>query len=296
MARIYFDTNMWNISCDQGIEPEVLLEGLDKQGSTLVIGQNATDELSKTFLKLESHERANILFSHLQAYMNAGLRCVAKDVSEMLVAEMWALKGAENSDKFLAGQDVLKISDLISQLARGELPEGFLAGLEAKTSRAREDKNRTVTNLRDQPMLKDELLSIDESRFPNWLEEQLKSNQAIRLLVEKLGLRFPTIATTELLECARALINNKSRLAIGMLRADFYYSWRCARRGSNRGDLLDDLYHVLNASYCDVYATAEVKQSQYTGLILHSTRTAIYDQNNQLLDKWLISIAKRERR
>jgi hypothetical protein len=296
MARIYFDTNIWNISCDQGIEPEVLLEGLDKQGSTLVIGQNATDELSKTFLKLKSHERAKILFSHLQAYMNAGLRCVAKDVSEMFVAEMWALKGAENSDKFLAGQDVLKINDLISQLARGELPEGFLAGLEAKTSRAREDKDRTATSLRDQPMLKDELLSIDESRFPNWLKEQLKSNQAIRLLVEKLGLRFPTIATTELFEYARALINNKSRLAIGMLRADFYYSWRCARRGSNRGDLLDDLYHVLNASYCDVYATAEVKQSQYTGLILHSTRTAIYDQNNQLLDKWLISIAKRERR
>lgn len=296
MARIYFDTNMWNISCDQGIEPEALLEGLDKQGSTLVIGQNATDELSKTFLKPASHERAKILFSHLQAYMNAGLRCVAKDVSEMLVAEMWALKGAENSDKFLASQDVFKINDLISQLTRGELPEGFLAGLEAKTSLARDDKNKIATNLRDQPMLKDELSGIDEPRLPSWLEEQLKSNQAIRLLVEKLGLRFPTIATTELLEYARALINNKSRLATGMLRADFYYSWRCARNGSNPGDLLDDLYHFLNASYCDVYATEESKQLQYTGLILQSTRTAIYDRNSQPLNEWLISIAKREKR
>ena len=287
---------MWNISCDQGVEPEILLEGLDKQGSTLVIGQNATDELSKTFLKKESHERAKKLFSHLQAYTNAGLRCVAKDIKETFVAEMWALKGAENSDKFLANQDVFKINDLISKLARGELPEGFLAGLESKTSLARDDKNKTATNLRDQPMLKDELSGIDESSLPSWLEEQLKSDQAIRLLVEKVGLQFPIIAPTERHEYATALINNKSPLATGMLRADFYYSWRCARNGSNPGDLLDDLYHVLNASYCDVYATAEVKQSQYTGLILHSTRTAIYDQNDQCLDRWLISIAKRERR
>jgi hypothetical protein len=37
----------------------------------------------------------------------------------------------------------------------------------------------------------------------------------------------------------------------------FYYNWRCARHGSNRPDLIDDMFHVLNATYCDVYVSKE---------------------------------------
>ena len=80
-----------------------------------------------------------------------------------------------------------------------------------------------------------------------------------------------------------------------MLRADCYCNWRCARRGSNRADLLDDLYHVLNAVYSDVYATEEAKQADYTPYILLSTRTALYDRQTQPLEEWLIDIARRER-
>ena len=36
-------------------------------------------------------------------------------------------------------------------------------------------------------------------------------------------------------------------LSRALVRADLYYNWRCANRGSNPKDLFDDTYDVLNA-------------------------------------------------
>ena len=132
MARIYLDTNLWNISCDQEIRPHDLLKCLDQEGAALVLGQNAVDELSATFSRLESHQRAAKLFSHLDKYTRAGLRCMAKDVIEGLAAEMWALNGAENSGKFLENEDAFKIQALISQLSRGEIEQDYLDQLKSQ--------------------------------------------------------------------------------------------------------------------------------------------------------------------
>jgi hypothetical protein len=47
------------------------------------------------------------------------------------------------------------------------------------------------------------------------------------------------------------------------------------------------MYHVLNATYCDVYATKESGQREYAGLLLTPrTRVAIYDGRDSL-DTWL---------
>jgi hypothetical protein len=81
-----------------------------------------------------------------------------------------------------------------------------------------------------------------------------------------------------------------SRIAKGIVRADLYYNWRCANRGSNPKDLVDDLYHVLNATYCSVYASAEPGQAEYAALMLSQwTRVAIYD-DQMPVDAWLLSL------
>ncbi len=80
------------------------------------------------------------------------------------------------------------------------------------------------------------------------------------------------------------------RIAKGIVRADLYFNWRCANRGSNPKDLADDLYHVLNSSYCAVYATAEPGQAEYASLILGQwTQVAIYDDHTPV-DRWLLGL------
>src|SRR5205823_5964432 len=49
---------------------------------------------------------------------------------------------------------------------------------------------------------------------------------------------------------------------------------------------MDDMLHVLQATYCDIYATAESKQSEYLSLLLDRTRVAIYDRQTPI-GRWL---------
>jgi hypothetical protein len=68
------------------------------------------------------------------------------------------------------------------------------------------------------------------------------------------------------------------------------YNWRCANRGSVPKDLIDDMYHVLNAVYCDVYASAEAGQAEYAHLLLTpATRVAIYDKLLPV-DEWMVNL------
>lgn len=82
----------------------------------------------------------------------------------------------------------------------------------------------------------------------------------------------------------RAPTANASR---GLVRSDLYTNWRAANRGSNPADLIDDVLHVLQSIYCDIYATAEPKQAEYAGLILTpNTTVAIFDRSIPV-DQWL---------
>jgi hypothetical protein len=74
------------------------------------------------------------------------------------------------------------------------------------------------------------------------------------------------------------------------VRSNLYSNWRAANRGSNPADLLDDVLHVLQAIYCEIYATGEAKQAEYASLILTpNTTVAIYDQSVPV-DQWLLSL------
>jgi len=111
-------------------------------------------------------------------------------------------------------------------------------------------------------------------------------------LVEHIRRQFSDAPLREAREWAVGLLTLPGcDLAKALVRADLYYNWRCARRGSNPRDLFDDIYHVLNAVYCDVYATKEQRHAEYAGLLLTaSTKVAIYKHQIPLAD-WLVALA-----
>jgi len=75
-----------------------------------------------------------------------------------------------------------------------------------------------------------------------------------------------------------------------VIRSDLYYNWRCAHRESVPKDLIDDMYHVLNSVYCDIYTTAEKGQAEYAHLLLTSnTKVAIYADASPV-DRWIESL------
>jgi len=79
-------------------------------------------------------------------------------------------------------------------------------------------------------------------------------------------------------------------MARALVKADLYYNWRCANYGSVPRDLMPDLYHLVNAVYCDIYATAESKHARLAPLVLTSkTSVAIYDESGPV-DDWLVGL------
>jgi hypothetical protein len=46
------------------------------------------------------------------------------------------------------------------------------------------------------------------------------------------------------------------------------------------------MLHVLQATYCDIYATAEAKESEYASHLLARTRVEIYGRQTPI-DRWL---------
>jgi len=249
-------------------------------------------ELLKNF----SHgntQRGQQLFSHIHAYLQAGLRCISKDFSEILVAEMYALKGAHSAEKFLTFDDVEKISTEIERLSRGDIESKWYEHIEDMQAGAARDRKRVREGISQHSAHRDLLRNVPEADLDEWLRKSTDTEFGRQILFINLKARFPEESDIELREYAAELLRLDARGAGALIRADIYYAWRCANRGSNRKDLLDDMYHVLSASYCNAYATGEARQAEYASLLLwRDVRVCTYSREHQLSEWLSIAVAR----
>ena len=89
-------------------------------------------------------------------------------------------------------------------------------------------------------------------------------------------------------------LNDPIRAAKALVRADLYFNWRCAHRGSNPKDLYDDMYHVMGAIYCDTYVTKEPAQAEYAHLLL-TRNTGVHIYPSEIpVDVWLESLTSKQ--
>lgn len=144
---------------------------------------------------------------------------------------------------------------------------------------AKRTREGQISHLQLRPEMKQKLVAVSPNVFPTWLDEQVLSLDGQKILTSHIMRIYPDAPPSAAFGYARALLANpRFRFARGVVRADLYYNWRCAHRGSNRPDLIDDMFHVLNATYCDIYVTQEKNQIEYAGLLLSpDTRVEIYD-------------------
>jgi hypothetical protein len=290
---IYLDTMLWNALCDQAVEPSSLVVRLRERDSCLAIGTHDFYEIAKTFRNPEHHSRGRFLFSDFTRYLSADTLLI-KDNMELLAHEMWALKlRLPVPETTLSSEDRTLVVRKAEQLASGELGEDGAKFLESQKALADSARTNQIAFLDSRPDIKSRLLSIPIDNFSQWLDGEMKSLAGIGILANHIRRRFPNVPFDQISDYASALHRKQMRFSMAIIRCDLYYNWRCANRGSVPRDLIDDMYHVLNAVYCDVYATAEAKQEGYAGLLLsEKTQVAIYDEKTPI-DEWLIEILKK---
>jgi hypothetical protein len=285
---IYLDTMLWNALCDQGVEASSLVARLRERNVCFAIGTHDFYEIAKTFGRPENHSRAKLLFSDFSRYLIADT-LLLKENDELLAHEMWALKLQRPvPDTTLSSGDRARIVRRAEQLASGELGEDGAQFLESQKALAESSRANQIAFLDSRPDIKSQLQSIPEGQLSRWLDGETKRPAGRIILANHIQRRFSDVPINETTEYATALLGRQMRFSTAVIRCDLYYNWRCANRGSIPKDLIDDMYHVLNAVYCDFYATAEAKQGEYAPLLLsENTQVVIYDRNTPI-DEWLI--------
>ncbi len=292
--KIYFDTNVWNQSLSQSLQPQLVMQPLVAAGLVPVLGIHVVYELQKTFHSAAdgARDKGRALFSHLSEYFAAGLVYVAKEVTELLVAEMYSLKGAAGGGKFLEVDDLAKLFLAVERFACGDVAPKWLIHTFEKASEIDRARSTLRAQVDQSGPVEKTLKTIPEAQLEQWLTREARSEQSLLRLADHIMRLFPDAPRHEAIDWAVGLISHSGNsLSLGLLKADLYCNWRCANRGSIPTDLLDDIYHVLNACYCDVYVTAEPKQANYASLLLpRATRVEIYRREEMPLDEWLQSL------
>ena len=140
--------------------------------------------------------------------------------------------------------------------------------------------------------MRDLLRTIPKSDLTAWLQREMLSDQGTALLAGHILRIFESVETEVAINNAFHLLRLPTRISKSLVRADLFSNWRCANTDSVPRDLVDDTYHVLNASYCSIYATADANQMKYASLLLQDmTRVAFYDDQSPI-DEWLMSLVE----
>jgi len=118
------------------------------------------------------------------------------------------------------------------------------------------------------------------------------SSQAVRILDFHLSHVFPAPPSRELRNLSSLLLYSRSApFAHALVKATFYMNWRAANHSGLAPDVPDDMYHILNATYCDIYATGEAKQSYATHLLAPRTLFKPYPRDGSIsVDDWMVSL------
>lgn len=291
--KIYLDTNLWNALCDQSVDPRHLVTKLAAKNATVVLSGHLVFELARTFRMNRSQAlpRGRQLFRYISEFADANTPCV-KEIMDLLVAEVEALEPRTGSvDPFIGNEGYQKLRAELEKLATYSLDQNAHDFINERDEFALNTRLNQARHLEGRPDMKEELKLVAENDLKEWLQKETLTGAGAAILVGHLVRVFDGIPQIQAAKLAVELIGSpRGCIARGIVRADLYYNWRCANRGSNPKDLIVDAYHILNSIYCDVYATGEAKQADYAHLLLTGDmRVAVYDEKTQI-HLWLMDL------
>jgi hypothetical protein len=274
----YFDTCIWNQLSDENIEPDDLLKPLRSQGVSPVISIELISELAASFQSTRSassHELGRRLFSYLSRYVENGIPCL-KMKCQMLQAEAMTVSGDVGQfDLKMSAQDYVKVANTIRELAEGAFAANTRDFLTERMNLRNSTRLEAAEFARERRTSKQALMS--QVSYGAFLAS-INPIDLLKRLRDILRDEFPEWPDGELTEVASALLRNPEyRVAHAMASADMYITWRALRAGSLSRSIMYDCFHLVNASYCDVYITKDYPQAEYAPIVLGSTEVRFCD-------------------
>jgi len=281
---------LWNKLCDEDADSVNIVNQLSKNNAEIVLSTQIIYEMAKTFVSQKSaaRERAIRLFSFFAPFTRLHTRCMNMNPSILAEEAHFAAGGQESINIFLGDNDYRSMVEEVEKLSKGIFEsrvQVFIASRERQASDLRVGTLNHIASLG-----RNQLALLKSAHDPeSWLIEAKKifGRQLIR---EHLVLRFPDEPVKRMTYVAKQIISSRAcRLSHAVVAADLYVHFRAARNDAIPRDLLPDLDHMVNASHCDLYLTAEAGQGKYAHFVLRNTIVAVYDGSSRVID-WLFSV------
>jgi hypothetical protein len=291
LSLIYPDTVIWNLLCDQNIDPGKLLDSLRAKGFALVVSFHTIYEFARNFEREDAagNSRGRRLFSHLKQYLDLDIPST-KQLWELIVAEDEAFrKNLPAIDPLATPQETAIEKSKVEKLTDGIVEGRVKLFLEKRRQFARYTKTQQEARIIESEKLREYLKAISEDELTAWMPKETLTTSGVSTLHRRFLLQTGPGRTPQ--HVHGLLSSPLAHASRGTVHADLYSNWKCAKDGSNRLDLADDMLHVLQAIYCDLYVTEENNQLRYAPLLLASrTRIRVYRDRSVPIDQWLLSL------
>jgi hypothetical protein len=290
MKLVYPDTIIWNLLCDQNVDPAAFLHQLNAKGYTLAHSFHTVYELGRN---VETDGPSRIargmqLFSYLKQYLDLGIPCT-KELWELIVAEAYARENNLPDIDPMTTPDQCDITKQeVGLLANGTVGERVRPFIEERKKFAEETRDAQKSYMAVSDELRNYLKAKSEKDLASWMQEEVLTDSGTSLLYRRFVKKIRQVPVDYIRDLLRFPLAEASRATV---RADLYYNWHCAKHSAIRLDLLDDLLHVLHAMYCDLYVTEEKNHAVFAPLILTSkTKIAIYPDRKTNVDQWILGL------
>lgn len=296
--NVYLDTNLWSRLLQQPTDGNELVSSLAAREVRLIVGDYNICELLESYPFDEdcSPHLTMSMFSRLRPYI-AGANTVLKANMELLAAEMHATKsGQQTIAQFLNAEDHDVNRALVGRIANGVITQQDRDHISRRRERVTSNRDGQQRHMQSELAAKGYLTTVAPGGLAEWLDTVSAGPDSIACLAREIRNYFSADASVfEASEWAAGLLSMPHwRMSRAIVRRNIYMNWRSARSQSSSipRDLLVDTDHVLNAVYCDVYATEERRQADYATLLL-TDATAVRFYNRQQFTSvadWLIAL------
>jgi len=285
---IYADTSVWNCLHDQKVDPLELFSVLARRDVLLVLGFNVVYEFAKLFfpgyeLKVR---RGRDLFEYLKLNLDLKIPVVKENVS-LLKDEALDASGQRSFDFCFANRsDCEALVREVNNLCEAHVSPGRDEFILKRKALVESSRASARNHFKNRPDVEERLAALDEAELPEFLITEYATRQGELIILGHLVNIFSGSTPADLLRAAKDLSSSsKYRFARALARGSLYLNWRCAKFGSIRDDLYDDMFHVVNAAYSDVFATTDTDQANLARHAIEATQVISCDGNKPISDQ-----------
>jgi hypothetical protein len=292
---IYLDTMLWNMLLDERADADKLISRLAEKGAQIILSTQGIYELAKTFWasKETAGDRGKSLFNFVHQCVALGVPCSKMNQDILFDEALHSVGGKEYVEIFLTSRDHEKMRLEVAKLRKGIFTSQVKEFISAREQESNLSRIGTLNHIASRSPAQKALLDTAHTEDLRHWRVKMRRLFGRQLIRQHLQPHLKGASEHRLTLIAKKLMASGTyRVSHAIVNADIYLHWRAVRNAAVPRDLLPDLDHMVNASRCDVYATAEAKQGAYASSVLGRTSLAIYDKQNTLVD-WLISLAKR---